>query len=111
MSVKRVSKVDELLPALYFIGMHKNELPTELRGWVNILDLYVQLRYAELLATSMDSLVAGGKHRGYFSATCDYPQDRNGYGKTLAATMVGDFARSEERRVGKECRSRWSPYH
>ena len=23
----------------------------------------------------------------------------------------GYFARSEERRVGKECRSRWSPYH
>ena len=23
----------------------------------------------------------------------------------------GDVARSEERRVGKECRSRWSPYH
>ena len=21
------------------------------------------------------------------------------------------FTRSEERRVGKECRSRWSPYH
>ena len=21
------------------------------------------------------------------------------------------FERSEERRVGKECRSRWSPYH
>src|SRR3712207_7799980 len=24
---------------------------------------------------------------------------------------VGDVFRSEERRVGKECRSRWSPYH
>src|SRR2546425_7823316 len=24
---------------------------------------------------------------------------------------VAVFARSEERRVGKECRSRWSPYH
>src|SRR5690625_7184809 len=24
---------------------------------------------------------------------------------------VGDFDRSEERRVGKECRSRWSPHH
>ena len=24
---------------------------------------------------------------------------------------VGWFLRSEERRVGKECRSRWSPYH
>src|SRR5258708_28084155 len=23
----------------------------------------------------------------------------------------GEEARSEERRVGKECRSRWSPYH
>src|SRR2546430_5990395 len=23
----------------------------------------------------------------------------------------GDLLRSEERRVGKECRSRWSPYH
>ena len=22
-----------------------------------------------------------------------------------------EWARSEERRVGKECRSRWSPYH
>src|SRR5258708_37974443 len=34
----------------------------------------------------------------------------------LDATPTGDTAgankvRSEERRVGKECRSRWSPYH
>jgi len=26
-------------------------------------------------------------------------------------SYFGDFDRSEERRVGKECRSRWSPYH
>ena len=25
--------------------------------------------------------------------------------------FVDDVMRSEERRVGKECRSRWSPYH
>ena len=24
---------------------------------------------------------------------------------------VEKYSRSEERRVGKECRSRWSPYH
>ena len=33
---------------------------------------------------------------------------------TLVAQKIGDLAwslRSEERRVGKECRSRWSPYH
>ena len=38
----------------------------------------------------------------------------NRYIKTYPATAEnaawGD-ARSEERRVGKECRSRWSPYH
>src|SRR2546426_226661 len=27
------------------------------------------------------------------------------------ASRRGSAARSEERRVGKECRSRWSPYH
>src|SRR2546426_3030951 len=28
-----------------------------------------------------------------------------------SANAFGDKDRSEERRVGKECRSRWSPYH
>ena len=27
------------------------------------------------------------------------------------AYSATNFHRSEERRVGKECRSRWSPYH
>src|SRR3712207_7491131 len=29
----------------------------------------------------------------------------------LSKKKPEDTARSEERRVGKECRSRWSPYH
>ena len=29
----------------------------------------------------------------------------------MMGMMMGSCARSEERRVGKECRSRWSPYH
>ena len=31
----------------------------------------------------------------------------------IAENILGkiNFDRSEERRVGKECRSRWSPYH
>ena len=33
-------------------------------------------------------------------------------GGVLPENMPGTSAkRSEERRVGKECRSRWSPYH
>ena len=29
----------------------------------------------------------------------------------IGAVVRGPRGRSEERRVGKECRSRWSPYH
>ena len=29
----------------------------------------------------------------------------------VCAQELGSVVRSEERRVGKECRSRWSPYH
>ena len=32
-------------------------------------------------------------------------------GKLTRVMKHEDFMRSEERRVGKECRSRWSPYH
>src|SRR5258708_34896687 len=32
-------------------------------------------------------------------------------GLLLRGTEKEDVERSEERRVGKECRSRWSPYH
>src|SRR5256886_14381211 len=31
--------------------------------------------------------------------------------KSGALGAINTFSRSEERRVGKECRSRWSPYH
>ena len=31
--------------------------------------------------------------------------------RTLAGVLQLEEDRSEERRVGKECRSRWSPYH
>ena len=37
------------------------------------------------------------------------------YGAQIYTILVAEglftFIRSEERRVGKECRSRWSPYH
>ena len=37
---------------------------------------------------------------------------RKSDGKMIGTIIaVPDFNRSEERRVGKECRSRWSPYH
>ena len=46
----------------------------------------------------------------------DYMSDLTVLIKTPGSTMsdilqTGAEMRSEERRVGKECRSRWSPYH
>src|SRR6266700_7492138 len=36
-------------------------------------------------------------------------RELQGWGIVRITHLLGD--RSEERRVGKECRSRWSPYH
>src|SRR2546427_7713047 len=41
---------------------------------------------------------------------CAYAQQR-GIAGFVVDGVIRDLARSEERRVGKECRSRWSPYH
>src|SRR2546421_7784294 len=40
-------------------------------------------------------------------------RNRFRWDKTAAKALLhfGRWVRSEERRVGKECRSRWSPYH
>ena len=39
------------------------------------------------------------------------PKDQKGELKAVMDSLEKEGKRSEERRVGKECRSRWSPYH
>src|SRR2546421_9158541 len=41
----------------------------------------------------------------------DYVSNANARGRHLSKCADTLSQRSEERRVGKECRSRWSPYH
>src|SRR2546427_9497946 len=53
-------------------------------------------RASQLLFAAADDLRA--------RASLDAPPAR-------VAVVLGTALRSEERRVGKECRSRWSPYH
>ena len=38
-----------------------------------------------------------------------FPQEA--FQSSASGVTLWFFHRSEERRVGKECRSRWSPYH
>src|SRR3712207_5141875 len=62
-------------------------------------------------------------HRAAFDAGITFFDTSNayreGYGEEVLGKAIADVRdqvviatkRSEERRVGKECRSRWSPYH
>ena len=49
--------------------------------------------------------VPSGASTGIHEALELHDDDKKRYGNK------GTVLRSEERRVGKECRSRWSPYH
>ena len=57
-----------------------------------------------------EQLVINETIDGLFSS---YRIDRNSLPKGFFLYEIrwDDSLRSEERRVGKECRSRWSPYH
>ncbi len=88
MSVRKISSVDELFPALYHIGKNKNFLPTNLKGWVNVLGLYVQTG----LVRRWEYLAAGGKYKRYFYATCEFTLHGNEDSEIMASTITGDFS-------------------
>ena len=52
-----------------------------------------------------------GTWRALWSVNQHAPQFAVAYSEDLITWRPQDYPRSEERRVGKECRSRWSPYH
>ena len=51
-----------------------------------------------------------GDQPGYVPNAQDEQLDPQ-WQKTVVFYRTAEAPRSEERRVGKECRSRWSPYH
>ena len=73
--------------------------------------LYALLRKLWII---IGALVIGGAIGGaysYFLLTPQYTSTAKIYVLTKETTLTSLADRSEERRVGKECRSRWSPYH
>ena len=64
---------------------------------------YVSIIGSELIKISDFCGLSG--RVSIYSSSDDYS------GTFLSNPMVSEQLRSEERRVGKECRSRWSPYH
>ena len=52
------------------------------------------------------------KEKYYMTTAIAYTSGKPHIGNTYEIVLADAIARrSEERRVGKECRSRWSPYH
>ena len=91
------------------------------------LDIYWRHRLARLLpaqpaplcidvaAGTMDVSLALQKHLSWQRPrifACDFSWNmlQKGKKKNIFPNLL-PLCRSEERRVGKECRSRWSPYH
>src|SRR5260221_4949462 len=74
----------------------------------------LQEQSMEAVLAGRDSLVVlptgGGKSLCY-QAPAVLLGDTTVVVSPLIALMKDQVDRSEERRVGKECRSRWSPYH
>ena len=64
-------------------------------------------RQLEVLLSVVYEFIESGEHVGSRTVSKRYLKGRS------AATIRNEMTllRSEERRVGKECRSRWSPYH
>ena len=60
-------------------------------------------------ATAKTSQVSIGEYMEFWAPLLEAGQDV--LHVTLSSGISGTSSRSEERRVGKECRSRWSPYH
>src|SRR2546430_17487738 len=60
-----------------------------------------------------DAVAPGGNAILYGYVDADWAAGRAGSnaGYDTCRRWLGWRGRSEERRVGKECRSRWSPYH
>src|SRR3712207_9545568 len=79
----------DALPIYHVDGEIKNNLPYDLKDCLLIVG---------------NSCIKIGSLKQGESIKLNYELDNN-------LNCVGDYERSEERRVGKECRSRWSPYH
>ena len=76
----------------------------------NSIDLF-RIRDGALELFEVKSRTSGVKRRFDLTEKCvDCYQSALEKGITVVLVIVY-FYRSEERRVGKECRSRWSPYH
>jgi len=81
-----------------------------------VFDQVISWRDIILLAGGMFLIYKGTSeiHEEFEGETEEQEATRkqtSGFAYIIVQIIIIDLVRSEERRVGKECRSRWSPYH
>ena len=82
---------------LHFIGHLQTNKVKYLVGVVDLIESVDRLELLECIEKQAEKL--GDVQNILFEVNIGNEESKSG------------FTRSEERRVGKECRSRWSPYH
>src|SRR2546427_5281642 len=115
----RVAVKAHAAPAFYAIQYLRGRLPrsalAELRSFGGLQAYPSRRKNPEIVDLSTGSMGLGAVQATLGALASRYVADHFGVdppGRVIV--MVGDAEldeRSEERRVGKECRSRWSPYH
>ena len=103
--LSRTEKLDRLL-AVDLRG-------TVLASWkaVELMDAHPPASGGVILNMSWDHVLGGGIKSDYAQVFCAAKGGVYSFSRALAHSVAPRIRRSEERRVGKECRSRWSPYH
>ena len=100
--VMAAAMVVSLVPATAFAASGDVKATAKVVGSKN----YTQ---DEIESSKVNKKVSGPEAQLTFT-TADYASTSDTAVKYTLSLDNADF-RSEERRVGKECRSRWSPYH
>jgi len=117
-------ELEDLEVACLFHDIGKIRIPDEIlrkEGSLSAEEYREMIRHTEYgedilrKAPSLHKYIAPVRHHHERFDGTGYPDGLTGDRIPLFAAIIAIAdaydARSEERRVGKECRSRWSPYH
>ena len=109
---------DHAYQAVSAYGYGLNETPN-IDRIANEGAIFTRATVTNSICAPSRAVVLTGKHsfkNGKVDNIQSFDWDQDNFPKLLQANgyqtaLIGKIHRSEERRVGKECRSRWSPYH
>ena len=93
------------MKALVLTGVKEFEIQNMPTPQIEPNEVLINTAYAGVCGTDHDL------YDGRPGSAAAVPPIVLGHENSGIVTAVGADVRSEERRVGKECRSRWSPYH